>query len=301
MTAAAKITLNQPLRQAPLLQQEVNGLPLAYRQVGPTPDKHPHTILFLHGWPLNGLTYEGVIDQLSDHYHCIAVDLPGLGTTPWHSSIDLTPEGQAHLLNQFMVSLGITSYAVYGNDSGGMIARHLAVIAPSNVSELILSNTEVPFERPPWLPMYRHSLSLPGAGKLLKAMISIDRVAALPMVLGGVFYDTTLLKGQFKQDYLRPLLESPERFRTALQSFYNITDWKRLDAIHSIHPTIQQPTLFIWGENDKTFPLAAGQTMAKNFPNTVQFCVIEKSKLFVHQENPLAVSGHIVQFLQRAS
>ena len=173
MTAPAKIEhTHTQLRDAPLQTMTIDGLQIAYRLVNRTLLKSAPTLLFLHGWPLNSLTYEKVINRISHKFTCIAVDLPGLGATPWHETLDLTPEGQSTFLLKMMEALNISSYAVYGNDSGGMIARHLAAKAPRNVTHLMLSNTEIPFQRPPWLPMHKQSLKIPGVSSFMRRKYS---------------------------------------------------------------------------------------------------------------------------------
>src|SRR5664279_3020320 len=42
-------------------------------------------ILFIHGMPTNSMLWDGVIQQLSSDHRCFAVDLPGMGETPFTS------------------------------------------------------------------------------------------------------------------------------------------------------------------------------------------------------------------------
>ncbi|HYR90093.1 MAG TPA: alpha/beta hydrolase [Terriglobia bacterium] len=51
-------------------------------------------------------------------------------------------------------ALGVSS-SLIGNDSGGWIARELALLEPGQVTRLVLTNTEIPGHRPPWIWLYR--------------------------------------------------------------------------------------------------------------------------------------------------
>lgn len=311
MSSQAKISNTTPLRDIPLQFIEVEGLRFAYRIAPSSPDQSPvdsaknstikksPTILFLHGWPLNGLTYEHVINHLSHKYTCITVDLPGLGHTPWNHSLDLSPKGQSRLLDIMMGKLGFSAYAIYGNDSGGMVARHLAALSPKKITHLILSNTEIPHERPPWLPLYKQSLKVPGVALLMRKILSFDPLVSTPILLGGVFQDKTLLRGTFKRDFIHPLLHSTSAFSGAICSFHEICNWPQLDALVNIHPALNMPTLFVWGKQDPTFPLSSAKKMMSQFPNKVELREIEGAKLFVHQEKPKEVSNEIAAFMEK--
>jgi pimeloyl-ACP methyl ester carboxylesterase len=40
-------------------------------------------ILFIHGMPTSHMLWNRVIDELSGHHRCFAIDLPGMGETPF--------------------------------------------------------------------------------------------------------------------------------------------------------------------------------------------------------------------------
>jgi pimeloyl-ACP methyl ester carboxylesterase len=40
-------------------------------------------ILFIHGMPTNHRLWDGVIARLSESHRCFAIDLPGMGETPF--------------------------------------------------------------------------------------------------------------------------------------------------------------------------------------------------------------------------
>ena len=53
---------------------EAGGATVCYRKEGDGP-----AIVFLHGFPLSGLTWRRVVPALSGRFTCYALDLVGLG------------------------------------------------------------------------------------------------------------------------------------------------------------------------------------------------------------------------------
>src|SRR5918992_5416420 len=79
--------------------------------------------LFLHGLPLNGFHWRGVIDHLAEHRRCIAPDLMGLGYSEVPESQDLSLNVQAAMVAEFLTALSIDTVDLLANDSGGGIAQ----------------------------------------------------------------------------------------------------------------------------------------------------------------------------------
>ncbi len=298
---SAKVDCTVPFRELEVQYEDIGLIKLAYRTTGTVEDiftnKRP-LMFFIHGWPLNSLTYEKIINRLRGEFTCIAVDLPGLGKTNWHDQVDLSPKGQAKLLSEFLSKQNIENYAIYGNDSGGMIARYLAELDKERVTHLILSNTEIPGERPPWIPIFKKCMNVPGFLPVMRRLLAKKYFVRSPMALGGVFYDKALLSGQFKRDFIKPLVESNSAFKNAMSSFVEVFNWIQLDELALIHPGLSMPTLFIWGKDDPTFREKPARKMASQLPLMTKFHSISQAKLFVHQEKPEEVSRFVRQFVK---
>src|SRR6202050_5660569 len=56
---------------------KVAGLSIFYREAGP---KDAPVLLLLHGLPSSSRMFEPLFTRLSDHYHLVAPDYPGLDT-----------------------------------------------------------------------------------------------------------------------------------------------------------------------------------------------------------------------------
>jgi pimeloyl-ACP methyl ester carboxylesterase len=59
-------------------------------------------ILFLHGAPDSAEMWRGVIEQLKDHHHCFAADLPGFGRSPAPAAFNCSLENMARFLDKLI-------------------------------------------------------------------------------------------------------------------------------------------------------------------------------------------------------
>jgi pimeloyl-ACP methyl ester carboxylesterase len=253
-------------------------------------------VVFLHGFPLSGLTWEKVVRSLRDRFTCILPDLIGLGGSASASSGDYASPGQAAVFSALLRHLGVDSYALVGNDTGGWIARELALLDGARVTRLALTNTEIPNHRPPWIPLYQLFAHVPGTGAALRAFLSSAAFRRSPLGFGGCFSDLVLLEGEFHDRYVAPLLASPARMAGALR-FLREMKFRRLDEFASLHGRLAMPTLFVWGADDPTFPVARARGMIRQFPNAAGFHELPGAKLFVHEERPHEVAARLESFL----
>ena len=101
-------------------------------------------LVFLHGFPLSGETWDGVVAYLRDRFTCWTLDLIGLGGSSSTADDDYASPGQARAFAAVLSELGVGSYALVGNDTGGWIARELALVDRQRVARLVLTSTEIP-------------------------------------------------------------------------------------------------------------------------------------------------------------
>jgi haloalkane dehalogenase len=253
-------------------------------------------LVLLHGFPLSGHTWDGVVEHLRDRFTCFAPDLIGLGGSSSTNEDDYSSPGQARAFAGLLSALGVDSYALVGNDTGGWIARELALVDQARTSRLVLTNTEIPFHRPPWVPMYQALARVPGFGPVMQTTLGFRAFRRSPMAFGGCFYDLDRLDGDFHTRYVEPLLTSADRLEGTFK-FLRRMNFTRLDEFRELHASLTMPTAFIWGADDPTFPIARARDMAAQFPNAAGFHTIEKAKLFFYEEHPQEVAGLIGNFL----
>jgi haloalkane dehalogenase len=253
-------------------------------------------LVLLHGFPLSGLTWRKVVPQLAEHFTCYALDLIGLGDSTSPVAADFSSQGQAALFQRVLSAQGVSSYALLGNDTGGWIARELALLDPGRVTHLVLMNTEMPDHRPPWIPLYQRLARLPGSGFVLRHMLGSRGVRRSGMGFGGCFDDLDLIDGEFTDLFVAPILSSPDRLASMLR-FLKEMNFARLDRFRDLHGHLSMPVSFLWGAADPTFPEPLARAMASQFPNATGFRTIPKGKLFVQEEQPDTVAQLIIESL----
>jgi haloalkane dehalogenase len=286
LSSTTQVFVDEPAYMA------VNGNRIAYRIVG-----EGHPLVFITGWPFHSYTYSQVIPYLVKHFRCILLDSPGLGRTEWSQATDFTFRGQAQVFHKFLTLLGLDSYSMIAHNTGATIARLLAAEDTSRLHRLIMLNTEIPGERPPWFPLYAKLMPLPGGSLIFRVLLRSNVFLKSPMGFGGCYADLSMINDLFIAQYIRPLLDNPIRLRGAIWYLSRGLDFKLIDSLPSIHAQIKAPVHFIWGNADPTFPIAAAYRMLNDFPAGVTMTEIEGGKLLAHEEYPERVATAAQNFL----
>lgn len=99
------------------------------------------TLVFLHYFGGAAVSWQWVAQQLASEFRCVAIDLPGFGSTPPLAEASLANYAQA--VNQTLDTLAIANnYLLIGHSMGGKLAlqvalerdclpQHIVLVAPS--------------------------------------------------------------------------------------------------------------------------------------------------------------------------
>jgi pimeloyl-ACP methyl ester carboxylesterase len=248
--------------------------------------------LFLHGFPLNGYQWRGVLPRLASYRRCIAPDWLSLGHTEVAPGIAVTPQAQADMLAQFMDRLDIAQVDLVANDSGGMAAQLFAVAYPGRVRSLLLTNCDTEIDSPPAavveiIEQARKGRFIPDN---LAPQLADKTLARSANGIGGLCYSKPGSPSNETIDcYFKPLMATPDRIRLVNDYCLSFAP----NPLAGIEPRLRQlrvPAKIVWGEADTIFARAAPGYLDRVLPLSHGVRMIPGAKLFFPEEYPEIVA-----------
>lgn len=289
MTALTASDVADRFRQAPDRHIKADHGEVAYRRFGAGPD-----VLFVHGWPVSGATFRGLIPHLSPHVTCHVIDLVGSGQSRFDRSARIDLPNHIASIRRVVDELGLESVALVGHDSGGMMARH-AMVGDPRLRSMGLINTE---QSQGFSWRFKHFLLMSRLPRFESVLAWAGMRRGLrrnPFLLGDCFTDRSLLDGEFEEFFLAPLQHDPER-RWAAGQLIRSFDRRFVTDLGAVHARLTVPVRLVWGEDDPFFPLDWTREMVATFPQA-SLHVVPGAKLFSHEEKPAEVAAAMLPTL----
>jgi pimeloyl-ACP methyl ester carboxylesterase len=265
---------------------EVAGVQVHYQEAG---DNSASPLLLIHGFASSNLVWSKVLLQLSEAgFRVIAPDLLGYGYSGKPRHLDYTIASQAKMVIGLLKQLGIANIRLVGSSYGGAVAATIALDHPELVEKLVLVGA-VTNNRPTRYMLMR-LFGSPIIGDILS-----------PLVVGS----RRLLRLRMKRVYDRHAWELDERrvqarhlpLRTRGTHRAIIRTVRRWDAerISRDAHLLAQPTLIVWGDKDREVPLADGERLQQEIPNSRLFVFRECGHL-PHEEYPAEFTKLVSEF-----
>jgi pimeloyl-ACP methyl ester carboxylesterase len=216
-------------------------------------------ILFIHGMPTNRMLWGGIIQQLSSCHRCFAVDLPGMGETPF---IPYSPGYLDRLAKQIellRIRYGVKKWHVVGHDAGSAIAVQYAARFSQHVACLALMSPAIFPELKPFYLL----------NPLRKPLIG----EALAPLLHFVFWKIAMrraLVGESNGALLRTFCE-PFSGLTGSWQLMRLVRWGKPEDMLGEIPTklaaLPMPTLLFHGSRD-VLPVSFAERAASLIPHS---------------------------------
>jgi pimeloyl-ACP methyl ester carboxylesterase len=270
---------------------EVDGVAVHYQEAG---ESSAPPLLLIHGFASSNLVWSKVLLQLAEAgFRVIAPDLLGYGYSGKPRHLDYTIASQAKMVVGLLTQLGIPRVCLVGSSYGGAVAATIALDHPELVEKLVLVGA-VTNNRPTRYMLMR-LFGSPIIGDILS-----------PLVVGS----RRLLRMRMKRVYDRHAWELDERRVQARHLplrtrgthraiIRTVRCWDAERISREAHLLVQ-PTLIVWGDNDREVPLADGERLQQEIPNSRLFVFRECGHL-PHEEYPAEFTKLISQFARDES
>lgn len=247
-------------------------------------------LVLIHGLFASHLTFEEVTADLARRFHVIAPDLPGFGESekPTPSRYAYGIEIFAEAIADLIAAFGVGRASVAGHGMGGAVALTLAAVHTELVQRLVLID----------------ALSYPTPTTFR------SRLPLMPVLGGLVFkqlWGRSLFRATFREEVFPPgvplplaridhdydLFNTPSARESAHAVMRAMLDTRALVARLS---RIDVPTLIVWGREDRRYPVAAAQRLAREI-RAAKLEIMETGHA-PQEERPKEFSLLITQFLE---
>jgi pimeloyl-ACP methyl ester carboxylesterase len=269
---------------------EVPAGTLEYRESGNGPP-----VVFAHGAAVNGDLWRKVAPALAGDHRCIVPDLPlGGHSLPLVGEPDLSLFGLAEILASFLDALDLSDATLVANDTGGAISQALIGRRPERIGRVVLTSCDAFDNYPPKAIGYlKPTAWVPPAFWLLTQSMRFKRLQRLPIAYGWATHQP--IEPPIMESYLSGLRRDPgvrRDFARILRAAHPRDTQQAADYLRGF----DKPALVAWAADDKFFPRAHGQRLAELLPRG-RFELIERSRTFIPEDNPVRLVGLLRAFL----
>jgi pimeloyl-ACP methyl ester carboxylesterase len=260
---------------------------IRYREAGSGP-----TVVFVHGYLVDGRLWDGVVDALADRYRCIAPHWPmGAQQIAMAPDADLTPPGVATIIEDFLEALDLTDVTLVGNDSGGAMCQVLVARRPARVGRLVLTNCDTHENFPP---------------SIFKALPPLAKVPGGVTLLALPFRSSLVTRNAFKpfakteppaalvESWARPGTTDKAVRRDLGKVTRGMTKEHTLAAAERLRGT-EFPLLLAWAPGDRFFPIRYAERLAEEVGGA-KLVRIPDAATFVPFDQPGRVATAIAEF-----
>lgn len=263
------------MTRAELQSAEVTGLAVGYRHAG-----EGAPLVLLHGFLCDSRCWMPQLWGLSDRFRVAAWDAPGAGASS-DPPETFTTTDYARCLAGFLDTIGIGRAHVVGLSWGGILAQEFYRLYPERLRCLVLADTYAGWRGSLPEPVWRERL----AGCLRDA--SGPPAAVVAKFLPGVFTDSA---SQGLRDELSAIVSEfhPAGYRLmALSS-------AEMDT-RGLLPTIEVPTLVLWGQEDRRSPIHVAEQLHAAIPGA-ELAIIPNAAHLSNMERPHPFNAHVRRF-----
>jgi pimeloyl-ACP methyl ester carboxylesterase len=261
-----------------------------YREAGSGP-----TLVFVHGWAVNGSLWNETAARLAESHRCIVVDWPfGSHPEPLAPDADLSPPGAAKIVADTLAALGLDDVTLVANDSGGAVSQIVVTTHPERVSRLVLTNCDCLEEFPPGrFKLLVKALKVPGVWNVLSAGFALRALQRSPLAYGALTRDR--ISDEVLDSWVLParrdglVRRDSGKFAAGMDPSYTLEAAAKLGDL-------QIPVLLAWGEADTFFNVGLAERLERIIPDA-RLVRFPGAKTFLSLDEPARLADEIAAFV----
>jgi pimeloyl-ACP methyl ester carboxylesterase len=278
----------EAFERIPIKTVTVHDQRIAYLDVGAGPP-----VILIHGFGGSMWQWEHQQHALSRHFRVLTLDLPGSGLSD-KPEIEYRPDQFLEFFVGFMDAVQISRATLVGNSMGAGLAIGMALEHPARVEKLVLIGG---------LPQQvMQKLTSPSVRHALETRAPLWLVSLGNRLFGGLVTETVLRELVHDPTLLTPAVmersnrhrRSPGIVRPILAMQGALRLWESGFAMRI--GAITHPTLVIWGEEDRVFPIAVGEELHRTITGS-QFLSIPNAGHIPQWEQPDLVNRSLIAYI----
>lgn len=266
------------MSSAELTRAEVGGHSVAYRYAGEGP-----ALVLLHGFLCDSRVWKHQLLDLSDEFTVLAWDAPGAGSSS-DPADPFTITDWGHSLADLLDVVGISKAHVLGLSWGGVLAQEFYRLYPTRVQGLILADTYAG-----WKGSFPHAIAEQRLARCWRES-SMPAEEFVSLWVPKEFFTEAVSKDALEQMMVVVSDFHPVGFRLMAKSLAD-TDTSYL------LPTIEVPTLLLWGDGDLRSPMSVAAQLRNAIPSA-ELAVIADAGHVSNMEQPESFNAHVRRFCQ---
>lgn len=251
-------------------------------------------VILIHGFGGSMWQWEHQQHALSQHFRVLTLDLPGSGLSD-KPEIDYRPDQMLDFFLGFMDAVKIPQATLIGNSMGAGLAIGMALAHPTRVAKLVLIDG---------LPQHvMEKLTSPSVRRALETRAPSWLVSFGNWLFGGLMIESVLKEIVHDPALLTPAViersnrnrQRPGMIKPIMSVRENLPLWESEFATRI--GAVTHPTLVIWGEEDRVFPIAVGEELHQAIKGS-RFTRIPNAGHIPQWEQPDLVNQSLIAFIR---
>ena len=246
-------------------------------------------LVFIHG--LSGCWQNWLenIPFFARSHRLIAMDLPGFGSSDLPNE-EISIPGYGRFVDSFLEDIGVDRAALVGNSMGGFIAAETAIEVPHRVERLVLVSAAggLPIRTREKLGLGAFRASAPFTSAF---MARREAVMRRPRLRAAMLLTVVRYPSRISPELVWEVTSGAGKpgFVSALGALASYDFRDRL-------PSIEDPTLIVWGRNDQIVPVQGAVVFERLIPGA-QKVIFEKTGHVPMLERPSRFNKLVEEFL----